>query len=407
LRIAFITHEFPPDTGKGGIGTYTYQIANALINLGHEVEVFSASFTREVSDTYKGILTHRIKIQSLDNFRILVVPYFISRHEILPFDLMECPEIGGEAAQIKLHYSSIPLVVRLHTPAVLITRLQNSHHSVIKKLRFVAGSFLRGKVDMGYWSKHDKNQFSDPDYLITEMASIITAPSQAMKIWAMDFWGIKKERIRVVPNPYYPSAELISIPTGTETKTICFLGRLNILKGILTITAAIPAVIKKNPDWKFKFIGADGASPDKSISMKQWMMMKLEKYKDHLEWIEWIDNNELHKYHSKCDIVIIPSLFESFSYVCAEAMGAGRAIIGSNSGGMKELLGDAGLLINPASSRSLNRAINYLICNKEERRKLGESARNRVLNKYNPQVISQRMVEEYLQILNNHNSVPF
>jgi glycogen synthase len=39
MRICLISREYPPETGWGGIGAYTYQHANSLAALGHDVEV--------------------------------------------------------------------------------------------------------------------------------------------------------------------------------------------------------------------------------------------------------------------------------------------------------------------------------------------------------------------------------
>ena len=43
MRIALISYEYPPETGFGGIGTYTHCHARALSRLGHEVHVFAGA----------------------------------------------------------------------------------------------------------------------------------------------------------------------------------------------------------------------------------------------------------------------------------------------------------------------------------------------------------------------------
>jgi len=362
MRIAYITSEFPPDTGFGGIGTYTNQIAKVMLSNGHLPEIFTASFTREVSEIYNGYKVHRIRVSSLKEFRNKVIDKFSEIHEKTPFHLMECPEIGGEAQLIKEKYPNLPLIVRLHTPGVLVTKLQNTYLPLSTKLRFVTGSLLRGKIDFGYWSSHDKNQFKDPDYLITEKADLITAPSEAMKNWAVNFWRIKPERIKVIPNPFIPSKELLDIPLDSKTKRITFIGRLNVLKGLVNLTRAVPFVLKKHPDWQFRFIGKSENSHIKGVDMKSLMLRELKEYKNSIEFIDWIEYHDLPKYYADTEICVFPSLFESFSYVCAEAMSAGRAIVGSNRGGMTELLKNGnGILINPYNAEDISKAICKLI----------------------------------------------
>lgn len=51
----------------------------------------------------------------------------------------------------------------------------------------------------------------------------------------------------------------------------------------------------------------------------------------------------------KANVVVFPSLYENFPYVVLEAMNCGCAIVGSQNGGMKEMIEEivSGLLYNP------------------------------------------------------------
>ena len=89
MRIAFVTSEFPPDTGFGGIGTYTNQVATFLLSMGHEPEVFTASFQREITEKYNGYTVNRVKISELNQFKNNVLEKFSKVHEINLFQVME------------------------------------------------------------------------------------------------------------------------------------------------------------------------------------------------------------------------------------------------------------------------------------------------------------------------------
>lgn len=401
MHIAYISHEYPPDTGKGGIGTYTYQMAAIMQQRGHVVEVFAASFHREISEQFENILTHRVLVGDSKEFPAKVAPVFARAHAQHPFNLIECPEIGGEAAIIHSQFPVIPLVVRLHTPAVLVTRLLNTYTPLYKKLRFVAGSLLRCRPDMGYWSKHDKNQHLDPDYLITEKAAIITAPSEAMKQWAVKFWRIAPQRISVVPNPYVPSAALLDVQHSKENRQITFMGRLNVLKGIVAFTYAAKKVLKKYPHWTIQFVGNDEASPIAGMSARRWIEEQLAAHSHQISFLGWVEYSQLPHVYAHTDIAVVPSLFESFSYVCAEAMSAGCALVGSRQSAMRELLGhnEFGLLVNPKSATQLAKAIIRLIENPGLRAELGIKARQRVLSEYNAETIGAMQEKIYLSHL--------
>lgn len=400
MRIAYISYEYPPDSAIGGIGTYTWQIAKAMALQNCDVEVFAASPTRTITEQIDKVTIHRIKIAHQKDFNSAVVAVFKNRHTSNKFDIIECAENGVNALNIIKKYPNIPLVVRLHTPGVLVTRLQNTYTPLITKLRFVLGAMLRGKIDLGFWSKYDKNQYQDAEYLITKQAKLITAPSESLKQWAVDFWGIEPQKIEVIPNPYLPAAEFLNIPIENTNKTITFYGRLNVLKGCVALTDAIKKVLKKHPDWRFNIVGKNQNSHITNEDMKSWMQTELKNYKSKIEFIEWLDYKAVPTLLSASAICVFPSLFESFSYTCCESMSAGRAVVGSKNGGMNELLADqCGLLINPKRPREIADAICKFIENPELRLTCGNNARQKVIKNYNLEKIGEATFHSFSKLI--------
>src|SRR5579872_333903 len=63
MNIGLLSFEYPPETGFGGIGTYTWYQARALARLGHTVHVLAGLkqeaplYTRE----HEGVLVHRYR----------------------------------------------------------------------------------------------------------------------------------------------------------------------------------------------------------------------------------------------------------------------------------------------------------------------------------------------------------
>src|SRR5262245_59266292 len=112
MRICLLSREFPPDTGWGGIGTYTYQIARALAQLKHEVHVISLAAESQpdsVKHVDEGYTVHRVAWQGLlDELNLFLVSApslhfvaktglaiwrrFLQLHKEKPFDVVEAPE---------------------------------------------------------------------------------------------------------------------------------------------------------------------------------------------------------------------------------------------------------------------------------------------------------------------------
>ena len=79
-----------------------------------------------------------------------------------------------------------------------------------------------------------------------------------------------------------------------------------------------------------------------------------------------------------CDLLVLPSFTESFGLVLIEALACGKPVIGSNVGGIKEIITeDVGLLIDPNDSTDLANAIDKILSDDELMERFKSNARNR------------------------------
>jgi glycogen synthase len=397
MKIAFISYEFPPDTGKGGIGTYVKQIAAAMADCNMVVHVFAGSNQRTYTEKMDGYQVHWIMCNNGNDFKTKVVNSFQALHNIAPFDLMESPEIGGNAWEIKKKFPYVPLVVRLHAPDYLVESLKKKYVPFFAKLRFVLGAFRRLKWDMGYWRKYKKE--SDADYQFIQLANYITAPSEAMKDWAVKNWKIAPEKISVIPNIFLPPTALLQIPicVDQQYKRVVFFGRLNALKGLVNASKAMKKILQEYPEWKWRVIGDDGNGPYAGISMRNWMKEYLKPVIQQVQFLDGMDYEKLPWSITEAEIILLPSLFESFSYTCVEAMAAGKAVVGSKFSGMADMImdGENGLLIDAANKMDIYSAIQLLIQDDKARYRMSVQARESIQNKYSAGKLTYRLMEFY------------
>lgn len=403
MTLAFISYEYPPDTGKGGIGTYTQQMAVLLQSSGINVHVFAGSQTRQGAENVNGVHVHRILCTSVQDFRQKVVYDFHSVHSQSVFDIIESAEIHANALEIKKAFPLVQLVVRLHAPDYIVETLKKRYVPFLHKLRFVVGALRRGYWDAGYWCKY--SYINDADYKFTTLANAVTAPSSAMKEWAVKNWAISDEKISIIGNPFVPSEIFLKlpVPSSFNNRTVIFFGRLNVLKGLVNATKAMKKILAKHRDWNFKVIGDDGPGPvPGGLQMRAWMKEQLSTYKDNVMFYDGVNYEMLPEILREGEIVILPSLFESFSYACLEAMAAGKAVIGSNSGGMNDLIenGKTGLLIDPDRSDSLYDAINFLISNPAICFEMAKEARMQTSHKGRNKLVLQHSIKLYSSLIN-------
>ena len=61
MRICLISREYPPETGFGGIATFTKHLAHGLKNLGHDVVVIALAKDKAKLADDNGIPVHRVE----------------------------------------------------------------------------------------------------------------------------------------------------------------------------------------------------------------------------------------------------------------------------------------------------------------------------------------------------------
>ncbi|QXV67504.1 glycosyltransferase family 4 protein [Mucilaginibacter sp. 21P] len=398
MRLGYISFEHPLGQRGGGIGTYVDQVATIMAQRGHDIHVFTGfSGTAYSTKSLKNYVLHLVPAKSIDVFRLAVIPFFEQANDEKPFDAIESAEYGADGISIKKKHFKIPLVVKLHTPSFLVKQLNFTSPSFTTKARFITGAIVRGRMPKLYWKEQLNHDIEKEIYLLADKVS---SPSKSLAEIVANKWGHRE--ITIIPNPYVPPAEIHSLNISQE-KDVCrvlFLGRLEKRKGIYYLLAAIPQIIEVNPNIIFHFVGSDQPSYKDSLTVRSLMEKRLHGYKKHLKFDGFIENQQLHNVFSESDLCIFPSLWENFPNVCLEAMAAGRAVIGTNNGGMAEMIDHLkdGYLIEPNSPAAITNAILALAGNPLLRLKLGTAARKKVLANYNAEVIGSMTEQFYLQV---------
>jgi glycosyltransferase involved in cell wall biosynthesis len=75
----------------------------------------------------------------------------------------------------------------------------------------------------------------------------------------------------------------------------------------------------------------------------------------------WIDQADLPAVYSLADLYLYPSNLEAFPIPLTEAMACGTPILTSNVNGLKEIAGDAALLMDPSDTESITNGISLIL----------------------------------------------
>jgi glycosyltransferase involved in cell wall biosynthesis len=106
-------------------------------------------------------------------------------------------------------------------------------------------------------------------------------------------------------------------------------------------------------------------------------------------------------YLGVADIFCFPSYREGFGTVALEAAAMGIPVVASNIYGLSDAVSDGktGLLFEPRNAKDLALKLERLIVDTELARKLGAQGRERVIQDFAEQILTQKMVDEYLRFI--------
>lgn len=181
-----------------------------------------------------------------------------------------------------------------------------------------------------------------------------------------------------------------------EEVNFLFVGRLVYYKGCEYLIKAF----KDTHDAKLTIVG-DG--PLKSYLLNLACELGLES---RIDFTGYVSDEEIIKYYEKCDVFVLPSVYksEAFGLVQIEAMSFGKPVINTDlETGVPyvSINNQTGITVSAKNIKELNKAINYMIDNKEKRDLMGNMARQRVNKYYRYQQMVDSVYELYQKLLNN------
>lgn len=110
--------------------------------------------------------------------------------------------------------------------------------------------------------------------------------------------------------------------------------------------------------------------------------------------------HDVQDWMSACDLFVLSSAWEGFGLVVAEAMACERIVIGTDSGGVSEVINKYGLIIPPKNTSMLTSAIKrYLSLSDNERNIIGKQARCHIVDNFSLDNISQEWLNLYTRLL--------
>ncbi|MEJ7604739.1 MAG: glycosyltransferase family 1 protein [Bryobacteraceae bacterium] len=208
---------------------------------------------------------------------------------------------------------------------------------------------------------------------VLKRADGLIAISASAKNDAVELLRIQPDRIAVIhpgiDERFFSPQDILQIQERYQlTKPyLLFVGTIEPRKNVdalLDAYSALPAAMREAHDLVVAGpIGwAAGVTVDR---LKQGM--------PGLRLLGYIPEQDLPALTAAASIFVYPSFYEGFGFPVAQAMAAGVPVITSNLSSLPEVVGDAGLLIDPKSVEDIKRAMSKLLTSPALREKLGRN----------------------------------
>lgn len=220
------------------------------------------------------------------------------------------------------------------------------------------------------------------------------APSLFLKNKFIEF-GYRPNKISHFPNflitdDFFPNYEVGNY--------LLFLGRVEKEKGIYTLVNAFEKAIKTHPFVNLIIAGTGSCNEDLSQLIKARSLNGIQQ-------LGYVSGHELEKITSEAAAIVIPSeWYENYPYSGLEAMAYGKPLIGSNIGGIPEMIENeaSGFLFEPFNSNDLAIKIaQFFDLPRSTQEKMGRYSRKLVETINNPDRFLDHQLKVYTCAINN------
>jgi glycosyltransferase involved in cell wall biosynthesis len=188
-------------------------------------------------------------------------------------------------------------------------------------------------------------------------ADAVVAVSQYTASQVQARLGVSADRITVCPSgaPAWPSrlASGLAARPATATGPIIFVGTIEPRKNVGALLAAYGKLVTTVPSLP-PLVLAGAASAESAGVLDELTRPPLRGRARHLGYVTDPERQELYR---SASILVLPSLNEGFGIPVLEAMTVGVPVVAANRGALPELLGDAGLLVEPEDIDGIASAI--------------------------------------------------
>lgn len=355
MKICFLTKLYPPSTG--GAEMHWHELSNALASRGHKIDVYTQHFPNgdDEFSLHPNVSVSRItKSRQLVSFETLYYSFKAGRHvDFSEYDIVHGSLRPPSTVCVPNKQVTTPLFLTSHG-----TSLDAFRHSYSTDFKDVLMKYIF----------HPMNIILD--YLASRNADRVIAVSTHTKNQLVSHYRIPEEDITTI-TPGIDTELFSPVPNSKKFDSskfnLLYVGRIVPIKGLKLI---IDALAKVDTDRVMLHLAGTGRERD---TLEAHALSK--GLSDNVRFLGHIERNHLPEYYSAADALVLPSRYESLSFVVRESMACGTPVIASDVGGIPTSVEhDVDGLLVERSVKAFAEAISDLVKNPRQLMNLEQNA---------------------------------
>lgn len=392
---------------KGGSESHFIALINLLRKNNHQVMVFSTKNKKNISSTENDFFIQEIDMR-LSNFKngFNIFYNLEAVKELRKIISLDRPDVV-HIHNVSHHFSpailkvfkkfNLPVVMTVHDYKLICPNYKLFSRGKICE-KCIGGKFYQCALNKcvkdsylgslvlaleAYWAKWKKYY---------DLVDIFIVPSQFMREKLIQS-GISLKKIKYLPN-FLEEKEEFNFFVDGKKDYILFLGRLSEEKGLDILVESIGEI--KNKEIELKIVGE---GPLEGELRKNIAKLGLN---NRVKILGYKSGTELKQIISQAQFVVVPSCwYENAPYVILESYSLKKAVLGSEIGGIKELIeiGETGMTFKPNDVKDLTNKINYLLEDKSRLKNMGEKGHLFLKYCFNAENYLNRLIKIYQEII--------
>jgi alpha-1,3-rhamnosyl/mannosyltransferase len=226
---------------------------------------------------------------------------------------------------------------------------------------------------------------------ILRHADGLIAVSENTRQDAIRLLGIAPDKIETIHSGVdqrFFEARSSSIAHGRKRPYVLFIGAIEPRKNLDTLLDAWSALSRDLREaFELVIAGPEGWGAEKTLARIQ----------QEVTWLGYVPEADLPGLVAGATAFVYPSLYEGFGFPVAQAMAAGVAVVTSNNSSLREIAGEAALLVDPKSPSEIASALTRLLESETLRQDLGARGRKRAAQ-FRWETCAERSLEFFRRI---------